>query len=257
MKKSNLSFGVGVLCAVVAGVIGALALHRALNTVAVVVATHTLYPYTRIVQGDVTTVTVPKTSGITGLAANEADVVGHYLSYAVPKGDPVTAGDLNPSGGSFSTFLTQYTERTGQTGMLMSLPVQTPLASVVNPGEQIALLVPQQNGSSKTLTTIEPVPVLNVLEPAKGGTPTALLIFVSEQNYRILAPAVLNNSVQVALIPQNHSFDAPGSIPLSKSPSDAVSPPSSGSVPSTHVTTSPPKTSGSSASSKTQPGGGH
>ncbi|WDL96491.1 SAF domain-containing protein [Alicyclobacillus sp. ALC3] len=257
MRKSTFSFGLGVLCAVLAGVIGSLALHRALNTETVVVATQTLYPYTRISKADVTTVTVPKTSGIAGLATHESTVVGHYLSYSVPKGDPVTAGDLNPSGGSFSTFLTQYTERTGQTGMLMSLPVQTPLASVVNPGEQIALLVPEQNGDSKTLTTIEPVPVLNVLVPAKGGTPTALLIFVSEKNYRILAPAVLNNSVQVALIPQNDSFSAPGSIPLSAPLSLPDSPTSGTSTPATYVTTSPPKTSASNGAAKTQQGGGH
>ncbi|WDL96748.1 hypothetical protein [Alicyclobacillus sp. ALC3] len=136
--------------------------------------------------------------------------------------------------------------------MLMSLPVQTPLASVVNPGEQIALLIPQQNGPSKTLTTIEPVPVLNVLQPAKGGTPTALLIFVSQKNYRVLAPAILNNSVQVALIPQNNSFHAPGSLPLSTVPS-GVSAEGSGS--STQVTTSGPKASKTSAFSGI--GGGH
>ncbi|QSO53046.1 SAF domain-containing protein [Alicyclobacillus curvatus] len=252
MRKSTLSFGLGVACAVLAGIIGAFALHRALNTETVVVATHTLYPYTRITKADVTTVTVPKTSGIKGLSTNEVTVVGHYLSYSVPKGDPVTAGDLNPSGGSFSTFLTQYTERTGQTGMLMSLPVQTPLASVVNPGEQIALLIPQQNGQSKTLTTIEPVPVLNVLQPAKGGTPTALLIFVSEKHYRVLAPAILNNSVQVALIPQNNSFHAPGSLPLSTVPASV---PTGGSGSSTQVTTSTPKARQTPASAPS--GGGH
>ncbi|WDL96747.1 SAF domain-containing protein [Alicyclobacillus sp. ALC3] len=101
MRKSTLSFGVGVACAVLAGVIGAFALHRALNTETVVVATHTLYPYTRIHKTDVATVTVPKTSGIAGLSTNEATVVGRYLSYSVPKGDPVTAGDLNASGAEF------------------------------------------------------------------------------------------------------------------------------------------------------------
>ena len=254
MRKSTFSFVLGVLCAVLAGTVGSLALYHALNTETVVVSTRTLYPYTRIDASDVTTVTVPKTSGISGLATNESSVIGHYLSYAVPKGDPVTAGDLNPSGGSFSTFLTQYTQRTGQTGMLMSLPVQSPLASVVNPGEQIALLVPQQNGATQTLTTIEPVPVLNVLQPTKGGTPTALLIFVSEQNYKILAPAVLKNNVQVALIPQNDSFAAPGSIPLANSPS--AFPTASGTVPTTHVTTSPPKTTGSNGASITSKGVG-
>lgn len=254
MRKSTLSFACGVLSALLAGAIAAIVMSRALNTETVVVSTHTLYPYTRIEPSDVTTVTVPKTSGLSGLATDKSQVVGHYLSYAVPKGDPVTTGDLNVSGGSFSTFLTQYTERIGQTGMLMSLPVQTPLASVVNPGEQIALLVPQQNGYTQTLTTIEPVPVLNVLQPAKGGSPAALLIFVTEKNYKILAPAILNNSVQVALIPQNGSFTAPGSISLTGS--SAPLPAQNGITSGTSVTTSPPKSASSNSASSAAQGGG-
>ncbi|MFD1674816.1 SAF domain-containing protein [Alicyclobacillus fodiniaquatilis] len=236
MRKSTLAFGTGALFAVLAGVIGAVVLTRASNTETVVVSTHTIFPYTRIQSRDVTTVTVPKTSGIAGLATSKKSVVGQYLSFAVPKGDPITAADLNPSGGSFSTFLTQYTERTGQTGMLMALPVQSTLASVVNPGESIALIIPQQNGESQSLTTLEPVPVLNVLTKQKGGTPTALLIFVTEKDYRVLAPAILNNNVQVGLIPQNGSFKAPTSISLtSPTPSQAT-----GTAATPTVTSSPP-----------------
>ena len=247
MRKSTLSFAIGVVCAVAAGLIGSMVLLRAANTETVVIATHTLYPYTQIGPADVTTVTVPKTAGIAGLATSEGAVVGKYLSFAVPQGDPVTAADLNPSGGSFSTFLTQYTERTGQTGMLMALPVQTPLASVVNPGEAIALLVPSHGGTSQTITTIEPVPVLNVLEPAKGGTPTALLLFVTEKDYRVLAPAILNNNVQVGLIPQNGTFTAPESISLSTATTTATAGVAAG-YPTTRVTTSPQAGSGSPSS---------
>ncbi|MHB1683274.1 MAG: SAF domain-containing protein [Bacilli bacterium] len=245
MRKSTLSFAIGVFCAVAAGLIGSMVMLRAANTETVVVATRTLYPYTQIGPGDITTVTVPKTAGIAGLATSEGAVVGKYLSFAVPKGDPVTVADLNPSGGSFSTFLTQYTERTGQTGMLMALPVQTPLASVVNPGEAIALLVPSQGGTSQTITTIEPVPVLNVLEPTKGGTPTALLLFVTEKDYRVLAPAILNNNVQIGLIPQNGSFTAPESISLSIASTTAAG--VSAANPSIRVTTSPPATAATGA----------
>lgn len=245
MRKSTMSFVLGLVCAVCAGVIGSVVLLRAANTETVVVATKPMYPYTRIAAADVTTVTVPKTAGISGMATSTRAVVGKYLSFAVPKGDPVTVADLNPSGGSFSTFLTQYTERTGQTGMLMALPVQTPLASVVNPGESIALLVTSQTASGPLLTTIEPVPVLNVLEPAKGGAPTALLLFVTEQDYRVLAPAILNNSVQIGLIPQNGTFTAPGTLSLS-SPGPSNAAPDLG---STHVTTSPPTIIGKQTSS--------
>jgi len=251
MRKSTLSFVLGLVCAVLAGVIGSVVLLRAANTETVVVATKPLYPYTRIAPADVTTVTVPKTAGISGLATSVNAVVGKYLSFAVPKGDPVTAADLNPSGGSFSTFLTQYTERTGQTGMLMALPVQTPLASVVNPGESIALLVTTQTATGPMLTTIEPVPVLNVLESAKGGAPTALLLFVTEQDYRVLAPAILNNSVQIGLIPQNGTFAASETISLSTAAAPTTTPGNTG----TRVTTTSPPPSAQTQASGSKAGG--
>lgn len=239
MKKSTWSFALSLVCAVLAGVIGSVVLLRAANTETVVVATKTLYPYTPISTTDVRMVTVPRTAAISGLVTSLPEVVGKYLSFAVPNGDPLTSADVNPTAGSFSTFLTQYTERTGQTGMLLALPVQTPLESVVNPGERIALLVTSQTADGPVLTTLEPVPVLNVLEPANGASPTALLLLVSEQNYRVLAPAIVSNNVQIGLIPQNGSFTAPGSLSLATSagPDTAV-----GSL-GIHVTTSgPPRT---------------
>ena len=90
------------------------------------------------------------------------------------------------------------------------------------------------------------MPVLNVLEPAKGGTPTALLLFVTEKDYRVLAPAILNNNVQIGLIPQNGSFTAPESISLSTA-TTATAGVAAG-YPTTRVTTSPPAGSGSPSS---------
>lgn len=217
MKKSTLTFGLGLVVALGAGGVGTTVLLKAADTETVVVSTHNLQPYSRIQPSDIKMVTVPTTSGIQGLATNQADVIGKYLSYTIPGGYPITEGDLSSSGGSFSTFLTQYVKRSGQTGMLLALPVQSPLASVVQRGENIALIVPNGKDGSGTgtgFTTIQPVPVLNVLESDKGGAPSALLVFVTEKDYNILAPAILNNSVTVGLIPQDGSFTAPQSIQL-------------------------------------------
>lgn len=213
MKTSRLMFGVSVALALGAGVIATTILLKASRTETVVVSTHNLQPYTQIGPSDVKVVTVPKNSGIQGLATSEGDVIGHYLSFAVPNGYPITTGDLNSSS-SFSSFLTQYVEKTGKPGMLLSIPVQSPLSQVVNAGESIALIVPNQTGNRISFQTIEPVPVLSVLQPAKGGSATALLVFVTEQDYNVLAPAILNNNVQIGLIPQNGSFSAPQSIQL-------------------------------------------
>jgi len=219
MKRSTSVFALSVLTAIGAGAIAATVLVKVSRVETVVVSTHSLQPFTQIQPSDVKMVTVPSSSGISGLATNESDVVGHYLSFAVPNGYPITTQDLNAST-SFSSFLTQYVEKSGKTGMLLALPVQSTLSQVVNAGESIALIVPHQDGQSgTTFQTIEPVLVLNVLQPAKGGVPTALLVFVTQQDYNVLAPAILNNNVQVGLIPQNGSFTAPQAIQLSGSTS--------------------------------------
>ncbi|MCF8563996.1 SAF domain-containing protein [Alicyclobacillus tolerans] len=218
MKTSKLMFSLSVLVSLGAGLLATTVFLQASQTQTVVMSTHNLQPYTQIGPSDIKLVTVPKSSGIKGLATSEADVIGRYLSFAVPSGYPITKGDLNASS-SYSAFLTQYVEKTGKPGMLLSIPVQSALSQVVNAGEDIALIVPSQVGGQTSFQTIEPVPVLSVLQPAKGGTATALLVFVTEQNYNVLAPAILNNNVQIGLIPQNGSFSAPESIQLQSNPS--------------------------------------
>lgn len=218
MKRSSAIFALSIVTALGAGVVAGTVLLKASQTETVVVSTHSLQPFTQIQPTDVKMVSVPRSSGIQGLATTEPDVVGHYLSFAVPQGYPITRGDLNASN-SFSSFLTHYVEKSRQTGMLLALPVQSTLSQVVNAGESIALIVPHQDGTGgTTFQTIEPVPVLSVMQPAKGGTPTALLVFVTQQDYNVLAPAILNNNVQVGLIPQNGSFTAPQAIQLAPTP---------------------------------------
>lgn len=217
MKRSTAMFMLSVLTAVGAGVVATSVLAKASQTETVVVATHDLQPYTQIQANDVKTITFPKNSGMTGLATSTSSVVGHYLSFPVPKGNPITEGSLN-SAKSFSSFLTHYVEKTGKPGMLLALPVQSTLSHVVNAGENIALIVRSQAGSGQTFQTIEPVPVLSVLQAANSSSPTALLVFVTEQDYNVLAPAILNNNVEVGLIPQNNSFTAPQAIQLAPVP---------------------------------------
>lgn len=217
MKRSTAMFILSVLTAVGAGVIATSVLVKASQTETVVVATHDLQPYTQIQPSDVKTITFPKNSGMTGLATSTSAVVGHYLSFPVPKGNPITDGSLN-SAKSFSAFLTNYVEKSGKPGMLLALPVQSTLSHVVNSGENIALIVRNQSGSEQNFQTIEPVPVLSVLQATNSSTPAALLVFVTEQDYNVLAPAILNNNVEVGLIPQNNSFTAPQAIQLAPVP---------------------------------------
>jgi len=230
VKKSTGAFGVGIGAAVAAGLLTTALLQRISHTETIVVATQNLPPYTAITATDVATVTIPTDSGIAGLTANPAMVLGKYLTFPVPKGYPITAESLSASY-SYSAFLTQYVEKTGRPGMELAVPVQSATEALVEPGESIALLIANRsNTGAVSVQTIEPVLVLNKLVPASSRGATSLLIFVPEQDYNTVAEAVLANNFTVGLIPQNGSFVAPSSTSL-----PALTPPPTMSSSSTSV----------------------
>jgi len=208
MKKSTVAFGLMVVAAVGAGLLTVMILTRISRTETVVVSQHYIPPYTRINTTDIKTVTIPRDSGIEGLSTDPNQVVGKYLTFPVPSGYPITSGDLSTSS-SFSAFLTQYILKTGQTGIEMEIPIQDAIENLVNPGENIALIIPNRTGSG--FQTIQPVHILNVLRASKGGS-VGLMVFVSTQNYNDIVGAILNNNVKIALIPQNGTFVAPSSV---------------------------------------------
>jgi len=208
MKKSTIAFGLMVASAVGAGILTVMILTRISRTETVVVSQHYIPPYTRINTADIKTVTIPRDSGIQGLSTDPSQVIGKYLTFPVPSGYPITSGDLSTSS-SFSAFLTQYILKTGQTGIEMEIPIQDAIENLVNPGENIALIIPNRTGSG--FQTIQPVHILNVLRASKGGS-VGLMVFVSTQNYNDIVGAILNNNVKIALIPQNGTFVAPSSV---------------------------------------------
>lgn len=211
MKRSTAGLVLSLVAAVGAGTLTTVVLVDATHTETITVSTHYLPPYTRIEPGDVKTIRVPIDIGMHGTVSMASEVVGKYLSFAVPAGYPITSASLNASD-SYSNFLTKFSEQTGQPGVEMQLPVSSAIESLVQPGDSIALIVQMTDTSgSRGYQTIQPVKVLNVLQPAKGGSATALLIYVTEQNYQVLSQALLNNQVQVALVPQNGSFVTPAS----------------------------------------------
>lgn len=237
MKQSTWAFGTGIALIVVAGLLTTALLERISHTETIVVATRNLPPYTAIEASDVTTVTIPSDAGIAGLMTYPEAVLGKYLLFPVPKGYPITAESLSASY-SYSAFLTQYVEKTGQPGMELAVPVQSATEALVEPGESIALLLSSRSDTGTTsVQTIEPVLVLNKLVPAASSGATSLLLFIPEQDYNTVADAVLANAFTVGLIPQNGSFVAPSStlLPAIPPPSEVTS---STSVPITNKTDS-------------------
>ncbi|MCI0184976.1 hypothetical protein MM817_03273 [Acidibacillus sp. S0AB] len=159
-----------------------------------------LAPYETVTAQDVHTVTVPDSMGISGLATNMNQVVGTYLTFPIPKGYPVTAGDTSTSN-SYSQFLTEYTDKTHQQGVMVSLSSNSPEAGLVTPGTKIALVVPSQHGSGG-FQTIGPIEVLGVI---RGNSPT-LLLFVPTSQYETIMSGVVANNVSVEMIPQTGTF---------------------------------------------------
>ncbi|MCI0184990.1 hypothetical protein MM817_03290 [Acidibacillus sp. S0AB] len=158
-----------------------------------------LAPYETVTAQDVHTVTVPDSMGISGLATNMNQVVGTYLTFPIPKGYPVTAGDTSTSN-SYSQFLTEYTDKTHQQGVMVSLSSNSPEAGLVTPGTKIALVVPAPSGGG--FQTIGPIEVLGMI---RGNSPT-LLLFVPTSQYETIMNGVVANNVSVEMIPQTGTF---------------------------------------------------
>ena len=207
MKKSSFSVALSAVAAVAAGLFATVLLIRVSHTETIVVTQHYLAPYQSITAQDIKMVSVPADSGIVGLATSQSEVIGHFLTFPVPAGYPITAGDLSTTH-SFSSFLTRYVKRHGVTGELVGMQATTTVEQLIVPGESVALLI--QNKNTQGFQTLSPVPVLDVLHGANGAT--TLLFFVTPQNEQTVVGAILQNNVQVALIPQFGAYASASSL---------------------------------------------
>ncbi|MHB1702139.1 MAG: SAF domain-containing protein [Acidobacteriaceae bacterium] len=207
MKKSSLSVALSALAAVAAGLFATVLLIRVSHTETIVVTQHYLAPYQSITAQDIKMVSVPADSGIVGLATSQSEVIGHFLTFPVPSGYPITAGDLSTTH-SFSSFLTRYVKRHGVTGELVGMQATTIVEQLIVPGESVALLIQNRSGQGG-FQTLSPVPVLDVLRGANGAT---LLFFVTPQDAQTVISAILQNNVQVALIPQFGAYASASSL---------------------------------------------
>ena len=215
MKKSSFSVALSAASAVAAGLFATVLLIRVSHTETIVVTQHYLAPYQSITAQDIKMVSVPADSGIVGLATSQNEVIGHFLTFPVPSGYPITAGDLSTTH-SFSSFLTRYVKRHGVTGELVGMQATTTVEQLIVPGESVALLIQNRSGQGG-FQTLSPVPVLDVLRGASG--PTTLLFFVTPQDAQTVISAILQNNVQVALIPQVGAYANASSLSGLQAPS--------------------------------------
>ena len=208
VKKSSLSVALSAASAVAAGLFATVLLIRVSHTETIIVTQHYLAPYQAITAQDIRTVSVPADSGIAGLATSPGEVVGRFLTFPVPSGYPITAGDLSTTH-SFSSFLTRYVKRHGVMGELVGMQATTTVEQLIVPGESVALLIQNRSGQGG-FRTLSPVPVLDVLHGANGAT--TLLFFVTVQDAQTVISAILQNNVQVALIPQFGAYASASSL---------------------------------------------
>ncbi|MHB1681234.1 MAG: SAF domain-containing protein [Bacilli bacterium] len=201
MKRSGIFTALSLVAAVAAGLLTTVILTAMSHTETIVVTTQYVPPYTPITAQEVKTVTVPDSIGMANLATQLHQVVGNYVTFPIPKGYPITAADMSVST-TYAQFLTAYVNKTHTPGMLVSLVSSSPLATMVQPGDKIALVVPGGGGSG--FQTIAPITVLGVVKNGNGA-PT-LLLFVQQSDYQSVMQGILAGNADVELIPQNGAF---------------------------------------------------
>lgn len=192
--------------ALAAGVLTTGVLTAASHTQTMVVSTQYLAPWQPITAADVRVVTVPQDNGLGRLATQPQQVIGKYLEFPVPSGYPITAADVSETT-SYSSFLTQYEHQFGVSGYIVAMAPTSPLANLINTGEQIGLQIGGGNGPSGPPTLYQPIPVVGVLRGTNGQVQT-LLLFLSQTLYPVLSPDLSagGGSAQIVLIPQTGTY---------------------------------------------------
>jgi len=207
LKTSTVLFGAALALAVLAGGLTTALLGSINRTKPMVISTSYLAPWQAVTGKDVTIIHVPWNTPLSDTAQTLSQVVGHFLTVPIAAGYPVPLDNLGTAA-SYSGFLSEYVERSGVDGVLMAYPASSTLASLVQPGEQIALVAQVQVGNESQTKTYAPIRVLGVLRGSSGSA-QSLLLFIPDAQYSVLAPIITSGNSQVVLIPQDGMYASP------------------------------------------------
>ena len=213
VKPSSLTFGLGIAGAIGAGLLATFLLTQASQTESIVVAAQNLSPYTSITATDLQTIQVPKSLALANVVTNPSEILGRYLLYRVPQGYPMEVTAFQTAS-SFSDFLTQYVEMTGQQGVEIALPATGAVAQMIQPGQTVGF------ASGNFSTTIK---ILSVL-PATKSASAQLMIFapLSQETALLKAAQGSGNSYTLFIVPQNTTSSAVVSTPNPSSTPSSV-----------------------------------
>lgn len=188
---------VGLVLAVLVGIVSSNMVARATGDTPVVVAAAPIPAYTQIKPEDVKVVSLPANS-VTEESARELEhVVGRFTKTMIVEGSQITKehvslGEQN----DFASFMTSF-ENPGIRAF--ALPSENPMIREISPGNRIDLYtVLETEEGRESLLIAEQVTVLGIANPED---PQGLILALTQDEINAILPVM--EQVQISLVPYN------------------------------------------------------
>lgn len=200
MKRSWYLY-VSLAAAVGAGALGFWGYKQVTQSVEVVVAANQITMDTQILEESLITMSVPTSFAEQAhLISNPAELTGKYLSVSVQPGQPISTNMVSTAE-DVQALLTAYATSKNEQGVLMQLPVTDAVEGLARPGQDVALMVSNQNGNTKQTQLVSPIHVLAVQRSTDGSNKSTLLLFVRNDQFQLVSNAMAANQAHLVMYP--------------------------------------------------------
>lgn len=175
---------------------------KAMEETTVVVAKHTIKPFTQVTPDDLKTVNKPSAGVPEEVATSFQAVVGNYTTTTIVEGNPIQKEHLALKGkGDLSSVLTNFHQPNIRA---FALPTQNPMIHKISPGNRVDLHAVHEKDDKKSSVLIaDSVLVLGIAENSEG--PVGLTLALTQKQVKEIAPVM--NTIQVSLVPFNVKSD--------------------------------------------------
>lgn len=201
MKQTNKGIGfivAGLVLAVVVGIFAAQSVSKAKEETLVVVAKHTIQPYTQIGPDDVKLTKMPKKALPAHAATALNQVIGTYTKTMIVKGNPIQQEQVALKGQKdLGSVLTSFNDPSIRA---FALPSGNPMIKKLKPGDRVELYATVDGDDKKsTYLVAESAPVLGIA--IKNNEPAGVVLALSQKEINNIVPVM--DKIQIALVPYN------------------------------------------------------
>ncbi|GGK34970.1 hypothetical protein GCM10010965_29890 [Caldalkalibacillus thermarum] len=192
---------VGIVLAVIAGVVASTTVSKATGDTPVVVAKTDIPAYTQITPEDVMVVYLPANSVAPQAAQSLEQVVDRFTRTMIVAGSQVQRDHLSVEGqNDFASLLTSFGDAELRA---FALPSQNPLLRRVQPGNTVDLYtVFETDEAVESVLLAERVLVLGIANP---DDPQGIILALTHDQIQTILPVM--NQVQITLVPYSAGQD--------------------------------------------------